>query len=214
MIRKLLTALLASAVFYLLLPAILHPGALQRPQLWILVAVALAISLLQPAYKPFDKSAPQQDRGTAQQIVWSVYISQLVGIVEAVYFRYPQSFEWDWVTTSALIGIVVGLALRVWAVLTLGRYFTWFITVHDDHQVIRSGPFRFIRHPAYCGAWILFISTVLLIHAWFAAVFSLLLQLSAYVRRIRYEEEMMIDKFGDSYETYRSEVKAFVPLLW
>ena len=214
MIRKLLTATLASFVFYLLLPALLHPDLLQKSQLWILVGVALSISLLQPAYKPFDKSAPPQDRGTAQQIVWSVYISQLAGIVEAVYFRYPQSFIWNWVTSVALIGILAGLALRVWAVLTLGRYFTWFITVHDDHQVIRSGPFRFIRHPAYCGAWILFIFTVVFIHAWFAAAFSLLLQLSAYVRRIRYEEDMMVDKFGDRYEAYRREVKAFVPLLW
>ncbi|HYG79103.1 MAG TPA: isoprenylcysteine carboxylmethyltransferase family protein [Pyrinomonadaceae bacterium] len=214
MIRKLTTALLAAAAFYLL-PALLgNPGALRFPQLWILVAVALGISVFQPAYKPVDGAAPPHDRGTATQIVWSVYLTQLVGIVEAVFFRYPESFRWDAVTTVALVGMVVGLGLRVWAVLTLGRFFTWHITVYEDHQVIRSGPFRFIRHPAYCGALILFVATMVFLHAWVGAALSLVFQLFAYVRRIRYEEAMMIDRMGESYRAYTREVNALVPLLW
>jgi protein-S-isoprenylcysteine O-methyltransferase len=214
MLRKLVTALFASLAFYVLIPAVTHPETLCLPQLWILVTVALLISAFQPAYKPIDDGAPPRDRGTASQIVWSVYLTQFVGIVEATFFRYPQSFRWDAVTTAALVGMVCGLGLRVWAVLTLGRYFTWFITVYDDHKVIRLGPFRFIRHPAYCGAWILFISTMLFLHAWVAAVVSLVAQLFAYVRRIRYEEQLMIEKLGVEYESYTREVKALVPLLW
>ncbi|HYR86461.1 MAG TPA: isoprenylcysteine carboxylmethyltransferase family protein [Terriglobia bacterium] len=213
MIRKLATVLIAVSVFYLL-PTIANPPALFHPQLWILVAVALAISVFQPAYRPLDKSAPTHDRGTAAQIVWSVYLTQLVGVVEAVYFRYPESFNWDVVTTVALMAMIVGLGLRVWAVLTLGRFFTWFITVYDDHQVIRSGPFRFIRHPAYGGALILFVATMVFLHAWVGAVLSLVFQLLAYVRRIRYEEAMMIERLGEPYIKYTRSVRALVPLLW
>jgi len=213
MIRKLATALLVAAAFYLL-PAIANPAVLRRPQLWILVGVAVAISAFQPVYKPVDRSAPPHDRRTAAQIVWSVYLTQLIGIIEAIYFRYPESFQWNVVTTLALIGIVAGLSLRIWAVLTLGRFFTWFITVYEDHQVIRSGPFRFIRHPAYCGALILFVSTLIFLHAWVGALLSLVFQLLAYVRRIRYEEAMMIDRLGESYRAYTREVNALVPLLW
>jgi protein-S-isoprenylcysteine O-methyltransferase len=213
MIRKLLTALLVAAAFYLL-PAVLNPSALRHPQLWILIAVAVAISIFQPAYKPIDGSAPLHDRGTAAQIVWSVYLTQLAGIIEAIYFRYPESFRWNTVTTVALVGMLAGLGLRVWAVLTLGRFFTWFITVYEDHQVVRSGPFRFIRHPAYCGAWLLFVATMLFLHAWVGAVLSLVFQLFAYVRRIRYEEAMMIERLGESYKAYTREVNALVPLLW
>lgn len=213
MIRKLATALIAAAAFYLL-PAIGNPAALRHPQLWILVIFAVAISVFQPAYKPIDDSAPVHDRGTARQIVWSVYLTQLAGIIEAIYFRYPESFRWDAVTTAALVMMVAGLGLRVWAVLTLGRFFTWFITVYDDHQVIRSGPFRFMRHPAYGGALLLFVATLLFLHAWIGAALSLVFQLFAYVRRIRYEEEMMIDRLGESYVAYRRDVRALVPLLW
>jgi len=213
MIRKLLTALFAGSTIGLL-PAAANPGALRYPQLWILVAVAVAVSLFQPAYKPLDGSAPPHDRGTAAQIVWSVYLTQLVGVIEAVYFRYPASFRWDLVTTVALVVMLAGLSLRIWAVVTLGRFFTWFITVYEDHQVIRVGPFRFVRHPAYCGALILFVATLVFLHAWVGAALSFVFQLWAYVRRIKYEEAAMIEKLGGSYVAYTREVKALAPLVW
>jgi protein-S-isoprenylcysteine O-methyltransferase len=213
MIRKVITAIVASAAIYIL-PAALQPQALFYPQLWILLAAGVALSIFQPVYKPIDGAAPPRDRGTAAQIVWSVYLTQLIGVVEAVTFRYPDSFRWDLLTTFALVMMLCGLSLRIWAVATLGRYFTWFITVYDDHQVIRTGPFRFIRHPAYCGAWLLFVGTLLFLHASIGATLSFVFQLIAYIRRIRYEEQMMIERLGDRYVKYTREVRALVPLLW
>lgn len=213
MIRKVITAILATSCIYLL-SAAFNPDALRHPQLWILVAFGVALSVFQPVYKPVDGAAPPRDRGTAAQIVWSVYLTQFAGVIEAVHFRYPESLRWDVITTIALAAMAAGLFLRVWAVLTLGRYFTWFITVYEDHKVIRSGPFRFIRHPSYCGALILFIATLVFIHAWAAAVLSAIFQLFAYIRRIRYEEREMIERLGESYVRYKREVKALVPLVW
>ena len=106
------------------------------------------------------------------------------------------------------------LTLRVWAVRTLGRYFTWFITVYDDHRVVRTGPFRFVRHPSYSGALFLFVATVAFLHAWVAALLSLVFQLLAYRRRIRHEEALMIQRLGEPYVAYTREVKALIPLLW
>jgi len=213
MIRKVITAVVAASVIYLL-PAALQPGALRFPHLWILALYGVLLSIFQPTYKPVDGAAPPHDRGTAAQIVWSVYLTQIIGILEAVTLRYPDGFRWDAITSAALVMMTVGLCLRAWAVITLGRYFTWFITVYDDHQVIRTGPFRFIRHPAYCGAWLLFVGTLLFVHAWIGAALSLVFQLFAYVRRIRYEEAMMIQRLGDRYTTYTREVRALVPLIW
>jgi len=79
---------------------------------------------------------------------------------------------------------------------TAGRYFTWFITVYDDHRVIRTGPFRFIRHrptaaPCCCSS--ARCSSARLI----GAALSLVFQLFAYVRRIRYERSEMIERLGE-----------------
>lgn len=213
MTRKIVTALLTVSALYLL-PAIGNPSIFRYPQLWILLGVALALSVFQPVFKPIDRTAPEHDRRTAAQIVWSVYVTQFIGIIEAVYFRYPESFHWNVITSIGLVGIVAGLSLRIWAVLTLGRFFTWFITVYDDHQLIRSGPFRFIRHPAYLGALILFVSTLVFLHAWIGVVLSLVFQLLAYLRRIKYEEALMIERLGDRYRAYTREVNTMVPGIW
>jgi protein-S-isoprenylcysteine O-methyltransferase len=52
------------------------------------------------------------------------------------------------------------------------------------------------------------------LHAWVSAVFSFVFQIMAYVRRIRYEEAMMIERLGDRYIAYTRDVRAMVPLLW
>lgn len=213
MFRKITTAVLAALAIYLL-PAAGNTDALLHLQLWILAGAGLVISVFQPTYKPVDHQAPEHDRGTAAQIVWSIYLTQLVGVVEAVYFRYPESFRWDTVAKVALVVMMAGLGLRLWAVSTLGRFFTWFITVHEDHQVVRTGPFRFVRHPSYCGALILFVANLVFLHAWMGAVLSLILQLLAYLRRIHFEEAMMVERIGEPYLTYRRSVKALVPFVW
>lgn len=213
MLRKVITALLASSVIYLLV-AVGNPSALRHPQLWILFILGLTVSVFQPTYKPIDESAPQHDRGTAAQIVWSVYLTQILGVAEAVYYRYPASFHWDLLAAVALVVALAGMGLRIWAVRTLGRYFTWFITVYEDHKVIRSGPFRLVRHPAYLGAFFLFVGTLVFLHAWVGAALSAVFQLWAYVRRIRHEEKLMIEEMGEDYVAYTREVKALVPLIW
>lgn len=50
---------------------------------------------------------------------------------------------------------VAGLALRLWAVVTLGRFFKVTVSIQDHHRVIRSGPYRVLRHPSYTGLLLL-----------------------------------------------------------
>jgi protein-S-isoprenylcysteine O-methyltransferase len=52
------------------------------------------------------------------------------------------------------------------------------------------------------------------LHAWVGAALSLVFQLFAYLRRIRYEEAMMVERLGEKYAAYMREVGALVPLLW
>src|SRR4051794_31752512 len=84
-------------------------GSLLHPQLWILAIIAIAAQVFQPLYKPLDRSAPAQDHGTGNYLVWSVYVSQAAGLIEAIYFRYPESFVWTTATTVGLVSAMLGL---------------------------------------------------------------------------------------------------------
>lgn len=205
---------LAASAFVTILPVAGNPSILTVPQVWLLFTVGVLATLLQPRYNPFGRSPDAKDRGTAKQIVWSVYVTQVAVLVEAAYFRYPASVAWDWITTAALVLISSGLWIRTWGVITLGRYFTWHITAEKQQTVVRSGPYRFVRHPGYLGAFLTYSSTAVFFHAWIALVPAAVILLLAFLRRIHYEEKELRAALGGDYESYCRSVHRFVPGIW
>ena len=202
MFRKILVGLLASCFGYVL-PALGNIDVLHYPHIWILVTVGVLGSIFQPVYKPLDNNAPVHDKGTATQIVWTVYLTQMAGVIEAVYFRFPESFVFDKISLMAIAMIALGFGIRTWAVRELGKFFTWHITVQSDQKVVKTGPYRFMRHPSYTGGLLMYVFTSLVIHAWYAAIASFFLLLFAFVRRVKHEEVWMSENMGDEYKNYK-----------
>lgn len=213
MIQRLILGILISSSV-VILPVLGNKEILLAPQIWILVLFGVLASVFQPAYNPFTITAKPGDRGTGAQIIWSVYITQFAAILEATYLWYPVSVQWDFVATIGLGTMTFGLLLRTWAVLTLGNLFTMHITVQKDHAIVRKGPFRIVRHPSYLGAFILYISTAIFLHAWFSMLAIAVILPFAFLRRIYYEEKLLKEEFGDEYESYRSKVKKILPWIW
>lgn len=213
MIRKLVQGLIASSLI-VCVPVIGNTAMVRTSQLWIMVLIGLLASLFQPEYNPFQRSPNTEDKGTASQIIWSIYLTQLSVLIEATYFQYPESVSWSMLTTFALVLMVAGLALRTWAVFTLGKYFTWHISTQENQTVITTGPYAFVRHPGYLGAFLTYASTALFLKAWFSFVLSLIILLFAFHRRIHFEEKKLKLDLGSQYESYAHDVKGFIPGLW
>ena len=82
------------------------------------------------------------------------------------------------------------------AIHTLGKFFTWHVHIAGDQQLIQDGLYRWLRHPSYFGAFLLFGAIPLTLNAYFAAAASLVMQFLAYRYRVGIEEEAMIATFG------------------
>lgn len=214
MFRKLILGFVLSLLIVILPALLLRPDAIACSKLWVMVGIGVLASITQPAYKPIDRDAPPEDRGTATQLVWTVYITLILGTIESLLWRYPRSMVWDTFSVSMLGVSVAGALLRAWAVAELGNYFSWHVRVQPEQSVIRTGPYRLVRHPGYTGAWILYVCCLLFIHAWIASALCGVFLLVGFLRRIRYEEELLLNSFGDHYRSYRQEVKQLIPLLW
>lgn len=213
MIRRFIQGTVIS-LLVLVLPVLGNTAILRAPHLWILLAYGVLASVFQPEYNPFTITAKAQDRGTGAQIIWSVYITQLAAILEAAYLRYPRSVQWDLTATIAIVAAMLSLALRTWAVLTLGNLFTMHIDVQEGHSIVRKGPYRIVRHPSYLGAFIMYVSTIIFLHAWFSLIAAALILPFAFLRRIHYEEELLRVEIGEEYEAYRQQVKKILPGIW
>lgn len=213
MIKKLVQGLVISSLI-VCVPVIWNTAMLRAPHLWIMVLIGVLASLFQPEYNPFKRSPNTEDRGTANQIIWSIYITQLAVLIEAAYFRYPESISWSMLTTVALVLMVSGLAIRTWAVFTLGRYFTWHISTQENQTIIKTGPYAFVRHPGYFGAFLTYASTALFLKTWFSFILSLIILLFAFLRRIHHEERELKLNLGSQYDSYCHKVKRFIPGIW
>ena len=199
---------------FVLLPTVMNADILLHPQVWILVAFGIVAAICQPDYRPLAREDHQYDRGTCKQIVWSVFLTQLAAILDATYVRYPESVCWDAVSSCALAAMTLGLALRTWAVVTLGKLFTMHITTRADHTVVRKGPYHLVRHPSYLGAFIMYVSTTLFLHAWIASIATGAILLFAFMRRIHHEEDLLKKELGEAYEAYGARVKGLLPGIW
>jgi len=110
-----------------------------------------------------------------------------------------------------LILFVVSLVLRLTAIRTLGRFWSLNLEIRKNHELVREGIYRHMRHPAYLAIMLEVISIPLVGNAWWVLAFSVAIYIPLLLIRWRAEEREMIGKFGDAYEQYRREVPAFLP---
>jgi protein-S-isoprenylcysteine O-methyltransferase Ste14 len=87
---------------------------------------------------------------------------------------------------------------------SLGRHYTLTVTVTDTQRLVRTGPYRFIRHPGYAGTLAALIGMTLMLGNWLC-VASLTPILPALAYRIRLEERLLVAVFGTNYRLYQAE---------
>lgn len=120
----------------------------------------------------------------------------------------------DLVAPAGLALLLAGVAVRRAAVHTLGRYFTGTVTISDDHRLIRRGPYRHLRHPAYTGALVAHLGLGLSFSNWFSLLLSSLPFLAAAAYRMRVEERALREAFGAEYEDYARSTKRLIPKVY
>lgn len=107
-----------------------------------------------------------------------------------------------------------GLALRWYAILYLGRFFTVNVAISRDHRLIDTGPYRLIRHPSYTGALMAFLGLGLCIGNWASLAAMLIPTLLVFSWRIRVEEQALSGALGEPYLTYMQRTKRLVPAIY
>jgi protein-S-isoprenylcysteine O-methyltransferase Ste14 len=119
-------------------------------------------------------------------------------------------------TALALAGVAVtalGLALTVWARRVLGANWSGSVTVKQDHELIRGGPYRLVRHPIYSGLLLAFAGAALAWGQW-RGILALTIAALALWRKWRLEERWMRETFGPAYSDYAARTSAIIPGLW
>lgn len=124
-----------------------------------------------------------------------------------------QLFEPGAAALLAEVALVAGgLGFAVWARRHLGRNWSGTVTTKTDHELVRTGPYRFVRHPIYTGIVLAVVGMAIGTGTWTGGC-AVVLVTAAFLRKLRLEEQFMTDQFGEQYERYRQQVPALFPGL-
>ncbi len=158
--------------------------------------------------------ARHDDRGS--RVV--IGVAAAVGVLLAIAARrgLPDLAIGDPVVAAwcGLVLLVAGRALRQWSFWTLGRYFTFTVQTSADQTVITTGPYRFVRHPAYSALLLAAAAGGLYVGNWLSLVALVVAVTAGLVYRITVEERALSQDVGAAYRDYAATHKRLVPFVW
>ena len=157
----------------------------------------------------------ESDRGTKRVLVVGMIAGLFAGWLAARYVPgadLPGS-GWLWVTLGVLV-MLAGFALRIVSIAVLGRFFRRDVTVEEGQSVVRRGPYRYLRHPAYAGNLLVALGFGIALANWLSIAALAVIPLLCHLPRIRVEETALEEALGKPYRDYEEETARLVPGLW
>jgi len=115
---------------------------------------------------------------------------------------------------TGLALMILGIAVRAWAVRTLGRQFTYRVKILEGHRLVTTGPFRVLRHPSYAGEFLTLAGIGIGLGSWLSFLLLVMPSLTAFIHRIRVEEKALLAHFGEVYRTYQERTWRLVPFIY
>ena len=170
----------------------------------------LGLSLL----KRSGASARKAD-GSSLRVLWGTILASVVLAVLAS--RRVPSLDSAVLARAYAVGValfVLGLALRWYSILHLGRFFTVDVAIAADHRVVDDGPYRWVRHPSYSGVIVAFAGYGICLGNWLSLALVVVPVSWAFVRRIEVEEAALRTALGDAYRAYAARTRRLLPGIY
>lgn len=160
-------------------------------------------------------AARTRDSGTLRLLLITIYVCVALAVWLSYqgWTRFPPELR----PILFRIGIalmVAGMLFRWWAIRVLAEYFTVDVTIRPDHQLIRKGPYRWLRHPSYTGSLATFYGFALALGDAVSLLAIVVPVTVVFLWRIRIEERVLADAFPEQYPAYARETRRLIPFVW
>lgn len=183
---------------------------------WLGYAFMISEAILALLRRSRASDSRSADRGSLV-LLWVVIAISITLAYSLAYTVPTASMGAGVAPTLRILGLVVffaGLALRWYAIIYLGRYFTVNVAIASDHRVIDTGPYRYVRHPSYSGALMAFFGLGLCLANWLSLACTAIPTFCAFLWRIRVEEAALLEGLGGKYREYMRHTRRLIPALF
>jgi protein-S-isoprenylcysteine O-methyltransferase Ste14 len=158
---------------------------------------------------------------SVERVDWVRSLSYNIPVLLGCYLMFGLDFDVPWLQhriiprtqamgIAAIIITLAGMAFAFWARVYLGRNWSSVPTIKEQHQLIRGGPYRLVRHPIYTGILLAMVGTFLA-NGKIRGALAVVVLYIGWIIKSRMEEEFMVRTFGAEYEEYRRTTGALIP---
>jgi protein-S-isoprenylcysteine O-methyltransferase len=154
---------------------------------------------------------PESNDSNSLSFSVQLVLAAICPVIEHLLFFHSNSL----LISFGLIMMIVGVAIRWGAILTANTNFHLFVQTSRtaDHVLVKTGVYRYIRHPAYFGFYVFAIGTQLFLTNVASLIVYIIFLFNFFSKRIRYEEKWLIRMFGDEYVEYRKATPTWIPFI-
>jgi len=177
--------------------------------IWIGSEIWIAI-----ATRTRNSTGTVRDRGT-MRLLWIVLFTTITaGIWISQSVESNLAGGAPWLRPTSLLVLIAGLVLRWSAVLALGKSFSSNVAIHATQKVLKTGLYRWMRHPSYTGLLLCIFAVALHTRNWISMLIIVPPCFAAVCYRIYVEEMALHEHFGEEYVSYSRETKRLVPGIY
>jgi protein-S-isoprenylcysteine O-methyltransferase Ste14 len=182
---------------------------------WLAYAFMVVPEMLGALFQRERAMVQNRDRGSERILVAGIVGSQILAFNLAV-DETNVVIGLDQAAFLAVGAVVMlfGVALRWYAIRVLGRFFTRNVAIREDHEIIRAGPYRYVRHPSYSGYLMAALGLGIALDNWLALGALLFANAAVFGYRIRVEEAVLVGVFGQDYVAYQRTTRRLIPLIY
>jgi protein-S-isoprenylcysteine O-methyltransferase Ste14 len=177
----------------------------------VFVALTAGMWIAATAFVDVNRPRGPRDR-TDSLIPLALILAVPVSVIDRLYgsaSRLPSA-----VGFIGLFACAAAIALGLNARFTLGEVYRPRATAQSGIQLVRWGPYKWVRHPMYLAALIWSVGWPLIISSLIGAAVTLIMIAPALARRIKLEELDLQREFGQAYTTYCSQTWRFIPFIY
>lgn len=139
-------------------------------------------------------------------------LGSFIFIINPMFLNWSSFYSPLWIRWIGVILTVLGICIEFSTQLYLGRNYSTLLHIREEQSLITTGPYRYIRHPMYVALITVGIGMTFLSANWYFGL-PFIAVIVVIFFRIKKEEEVMIDKFGEEYIHYMKRTKRFIPFL-
>jgi len=187
------------------------------PKIIIIIVVSYLYGFFEIFMNLRQSSKSKLTTSSDKSSLWALY--GLITLGYALSFsigatKIGRIYYWNTFFVVGMALFVIGFIIRIHSLLVLKQYFTYSVAKVENHKIVETGLYKFIRHPGYLGQLIIFIGISISISNWLSILVMMIPVSIGYIYRIKVEERFMIEQMGEKYLNYQKRTKRLIPMIY